>query len=332
MQLYFGTWLILGHTKDHYKEAHPALTAPDYVTQQAKFEQLSEAGAQDGQLEAMTVASDVSDMTSSLVDFDEDDEELDAERMKRATAAATPSPAQTPTPVPTPIAAPSLPPSPAASLQLHADALLSCAVGGGGGVSDDVAPEYLTKINPERDNYNVDRITGCWKCGQQFDSRKMLLRHLKDHNIDYSYKCYLCDASFESRAVCLRHTQDAHRHDWVLLRDKNKCHDIDGYSSGIEAQVHETLANLGLATEHADELTAVARSDVSDDKGNLDSDYAQRKVFCSFCVKRFWSLQDLRRHMRSHTGTSLDVHVLDGRTCTCTYIIVYTCRVKKYSF
>lgn len=36
---------------------------------------------------------------------------------------------------------------------------------------------------------------------------------------------------------------------------------------------------------------------------NCESDYAQRKVFCSFCVKRFWSLQDLRRHMRSHTGT-----------------------------
>lgn len=52
-------------------------------------------------------------------------------------------------------------------------------------------PDRGGVVNPERDNYNVDRITECWVCGVGFDSRKSLLRHLKEHNIDLPFKCYL---------------------------------------------------------------------------------------------------------------------------------------------
>lgn len=31
-------------------------------------------------------------------------------------------------------------------------------------------------------------------------------------------------------------------------------------------------------------------------------DYSNRKVICAFCMRRFWSAEDLRRHMRTHTG------------------------------
>ena len=43
------------------------------------------------------------------------------------------------------------------------------------------------------------------------------------------------------------------------------------------------------------------------------SDYLQRKVYCSLCSKRFWSLQDLRRHMRSHTGESQPSQIKSNR-------------------
>lgn len=174
-------------------------------------------------------------------------------------------------------------------------------------ISKLAVPEYLNKINPERDNYNVDRITKCWKCNANFDSRKVLLRHLKEHNIDNSFKCYLCDASYDSRAECLEHTMNFHPHDWHMLREKNKCYNIADYSINMERLVAETIENLGLG-EGSSMLSLQDGEKNEGDENNkegidkTDSDYTQRKVFCSFCVKRFWSLQDLRRHMRSHTG------------------------------
>ena len=42
-------------------------------------------------------------------------------------------------------------------------------------------------------------------------------------------------------------------------------------------------------------------------------DYLRRKFYCSVCPKRYWSVTDLRTHMRSHTGEVLMVScVLNG--------------------
>lgn len=149
---------------------------------------------------------------------------------------------------------------------------------------------------------------------------------MKEHNIDNAFKCYLCDASYDSRAECLDHIMHFHPHDWALLREKNKCYNINEYSENMEKLVNETIENLGVGNTsvpmvnivdgNANDNPQAAMSPVKhnnshtdfdgcvdkDGMDKVDSDYAQRKVFCSFCVKRFWSLQDLRRHMRSHTG------------------------------
>lgn len=156
------------------------------------------------------------------------------------------------------------------------------------------------QTNPERDNYNVDKIKHCWKCGKSFPSRKMLVRHLKEHNIDLPFKCYLCDASFDHRKECLVHQEKHHTRDWTVLREKNSVDDIDCFASKMDVVVERHCrAGNGILMEENEE------EDGGDEPiESVTSDYNQRKVYCSLCPKRFWSLQDLRRHMRSHTGES----------------------------
>ncbi len=87
----------------------------------------------------------------------------------------------------------------------------------------------------ERDNYNVDQITECWKCGSTFNTRKQLQKHLKEHAVDLPFKCFLCDASFEDRAECLVHIATRHRGEWDTLRDKNRIGDrIEAFAASID--------------------------------------------------------------------------------------------------
>ncbi|XP_060065656.1 ras-responsive element-binding protein 1-like [Ylistrum balloti] len=154
------------------------------------------------------------------------------------------------------------------------------------------------QINPERDNYNVDKITDCWNCGEKFVSRKLLVRHLKEHNIDLPFKCYLCDASYDVRLDCLVHQEKFHATDWVILKDKNKVDDIDSFSRHMDKVVENNCNKVDQGV-----ILEIPGQSADDPKMEVVSaDYMQRKVYCSLCPKRFWSLQDLRRHMRSHTG------------------------------
>lgn len=156
-------------------------------------------------------------------------------------------------------------------------------------------------INPERDNYDVDKITECWKCNCMFPSRKILVRHLKEHNIDLPYKCYLCDASYDSRVECLNHQADSHKSDWSILKEKNKVNEIEAFSVHMDKVVENNCNKLD-----AGSVLEIPGQGLDDGKMEvISADYMQRKVYCSLCPKRFWSLQDLRRHMRSHTGKFL---------------------------
>lgn len=100
-------------------------------------------------------------------------------------------------------------------------------------------------------------------------------------NADLPFKCHLCEGSYAERQDALDHIRDAHITEYELLMAKGA---LDQNTSGHE-EVHTNQE-----TEEDDHL-----------RGKFP-DYANRKVMCAFCMRRFWSAEDLRRHMRTHTG------------------------------
>lgn len=92
---------------------------------------------------------------------------------------------------------------------------------------------------------------------------------------DLPFKCHLCDGSFVDRVTCLEHIKATHAQDFAVLISKVQLETEDGVHASPDDE------------EHADK------------KGKYP-DYANRKVICAFCLRRFWSTEDLRRHMRTH--------------------------------
>ncbi|XP_052564688.1 ras-responsive element-binding protein 1 isoform X2 [Culex pipiens pallens] len=97
---------------------------------------------------------------------------------------------------------------------------------------------------------------------------------------DLPFKCHLCESSFADRVSCLDHIKGAHVAEFALLMNKVT----------LEA---ESEAPSGSPDD-----------DESGEGGTRGKfpDYANRKVICAFCLRRFWSTEDLRRHMRTHSG------------------------------
>ncbi|KAJ6638186.1 Ras-responsive element-binding protein 1 [Pseudolycoriella hygida] len=95
---------------------------------------------------------------------------------------------------------------------------------------------------------------------------------------DLPFKCHLCDGSFSERTACLDHIRNLHTQDFTLLMSKG----------AIEADAEQQIAS--------------AEDEEKNENRGKYPDYANRKVICAFCMRRFWSTEDLRRHMRTHSG------------------------------
>ncbi|XP_036359801.1 ras-responsive element-binding protein 1 isoform X4 [Octopus sinensis] len=114
-------------------------------------------------------------------------------------------------------------------------------------------------------------------------NHSLLVKHRKDHEVDSPFMCYLCDSSFDERAKCLAHIEQQHNTQWQVVAAKINIDNIEYFCNKMDHIVSQRCkmsANVDASRK---------------------TDYLSRKVYCSFCAQRFWFLQDLRCHMRSHT-------------------------------
>lgn len=100
-------------------------------------------------------------------------------------------------------------------------------------------------------------------------------------SVDLPFKCHLCDGSFHERITCLDHIKIHHSQEFALLLSKGAL-EADADTQIISAEDEEKNADYNGRGKYPD--------------------YTNRKVICAFCVRRFWSTEDLRRHMRTHSG------------------------------
>ncbi|CAH1163646.1 unnamed protein product [Phaedon cochleariae] len=98
-------------------------------------------------------------------------------------------------------------------------------------------------------------------------------------NSDLPFKCHLCEGSFSERQDALDHIRDKHASEYDLLMSKNA---LDSNATTPDDVTHQ--------------------EDEDNEIRGKFPDYSNRKVICAFCMRRFWSAEDLRRHMRTHTG------------------------------
>ncbi|XP_040839956.1 ras-responsive element-binding protein 1 [Ochotona curzoniae] len=135
---------------------------------------------------------------------------------------------------------------------------------------------------------------------------------------DHKYACDTCGKSFKFLGTLSRHRK-AHR-------DERDAPGPDGEESPATPELDEKPAasetpasaepapGMGEAEKQSEETEGPSdgeaaaeqkppeKSPKTDSPKSAASKADKRKKVCSVCNKRFWSLQDLTRHMRSHTG------------------------------
>ena len=102
----------------------------------------------------------------------------------------------------------------------------------------------------------------------------------RDSTSEYPFKCHICDDGFSDRSAAINHLETNHSTEYQNMLEKG------AFDSPEEVSPQPN--------ESGEELYDSLRGKFPD--------YVNRKIICLFCNRKFWSAEDLRRHVRTHTG------------------------------
>lgn len=145
----------------------------------------------------------------------------------------------------------------------------------------------------------------CNICGKSFKIASTLSRHKKAH----AQEDRKDEKSSEDESKSVPDGAHAHAAEDLSPEQEEPSGDIkvaksptDGEATGRENEESESISEGESTERKSSEKSDDDRKPKANGAAKNESKADKRKKVCTICNKRFWSLQDLTRHTRSHTG------------------------------
>ncbi|KAG1714580.1 Zinc finger protein 568 [Nymphon striatum] len=150
----------------------------------------------------------------------------------------------------------------------------------------------------------IEDPVACSECGEKFNSKSFLAKHILTHNGGRPYSCDVCSKTFSRKYHLIRHMRMTSCSGKPLL--SHKCE--------ICGRVYTRKDNLrDHLRVHSGEITKKKKTAKCDDCGkdfrgasllavHKRVHTGEKPFKCTYCDKRFPSSGSLKKHIRTHTG------------------------------